>query len=112
MTRTPLSLTTKSKHWLRRKIISLKAIWLMDRFRLEKAGAELINIIKSSKENVYKNLAKLLNNPSTFYKTYWSIMKAFINSKKQAIIPQLLVNNKLISNFREKTNIFNDFFVQ
>ena len=84
----------------------------MDRFRLEKAGAELINIIKSSKENVYKNLAKLLNNLSNFYKTYWSIMKAFINSKKTAIFPRLLVNNKLISNFREKTNIFNDFFVQ
>ena len=28
------------------------------------------------------------------------------------IIPPLLVNNKLISDFREKANIFNDFFVQ
>ena len=31
---------------------------------------------------------------------------------KKATIPALLVNNNLISNFREKTNIFNDFFVQ
>ena len=29
---------------------------------------------------------------------------------KKATIPALLVNNNLISNFREKTNIFNDFF--
>ena len=30
----------------------------VDRVRLQKAGAELINIIKSSKEYFYKNLAK------------------------------------------------------
>ena len=33
-------------------------------------------------------------------------------AKKTPIIPLLLVNNNLISNFRGKTNIFNDFFVQ
>ena len=42
---------------------------VVDRDRLQKAGAELINVIKSSKENFY-------------IKTYWSIMKAFINGKK------------------------------
>ena len=39
-------------------------------------------------------------------------MKTFINGKKTPIIPPLLVNNNLISNFRGKANIFNDFFVQ
>ena len=39
-------------------------------------------------------------------------MKTFVNGKKSPIIPPLLVNNNLISNFREKDNIFNDFFVQ
>ena len=33
-------------------------------------------------------------------------------TKKNPIIPPLLVNNNLISNFRENTNIFNDFFAQ
>ena len=74
--------------------------------------AELINIIKSSKENFYNNLAKKLNDPSTSNKTYWSTMKTFINGKKNIIIPLLLVNSKLISNFREKANNFNDFYVQ
>ena len=39
-------------------------------------------------------------------------MKTSINGKKTPILPPLLVNNNLISNFREKANIFNDFFVQ
>ena len=84
----------------------------VDRARLQKAVAELINIIKSSKENFYNNLAKKLNDLNTSSKAYWSITKAFVNGKKTPIIPPLLVNNNLISNFREKTSIFNDFFVQ
>ena len=38
----------------------------VDRVRLQKAVAELINIIKSSKENFYNNLAKKLNGPKHF----------------------------------------------
>ena len=38
---------------------------VVDQVRLQKADAELINIIKSSKENFYNNLAKKLNDPST-----------------------------------------------
>ena len=54
----------------------------VDRVRLQKAGAELINIIKSSKENFYNNLAKKINDINTSRKTYWSIMKTFVNDKK------------------------------
>ena len=35
-------------------------------------------------------------------------MMTFINSKKNST----MVNNNLISNFLEKANVFNDFFVQ
>ena len=71
-----------------------------------------MKIIKSSKENFYYSLAKKLNDPTTSSQTYWSIMKTFVNGKKTPIIPPLLVNNNLISNFREEANILNDFFVQ
>ena len=54
----------------------------VDHVRLQKAGAELINIIKSSKENFYNNLAKKLNDPNASNKMYWSIMKTFINGEK------------------------------
>ena len=63
---------------------------VVDRVRLQKAGAELTNIIKSSKENFYNNLAKRLNNPSTSNKTYWSIMKTFINGKKAPYYPTII----------------------
>ena len=62
----------------------------VDRVRLRKAGAELTNIIKSSKENFYNNLAKKLNDPSTSDKTYWSMMKTFINCKK-SYYPTIIV---------------------
>ena len=84
----------------------------VDRVRLQKAGAELVNIIKSSKENFYNNLVKKFNNPSNSNKMYWSIIKTSINGKKTPIISPLLVNNKLIFNFRKKSNIFINFFVQ
>ena len=65
-------------------------------------------IEKKNSSKTYWSIAKHF----TSSKTYWSIMKTFVNSKKTPIIPPLLVNNNLISNFREKANIFNNFFVQ
>ena len=78
------------------------------RVRLQKAGTELKNITKSSKENFYNNLAKKLNDPSSSSKTYWSRMKTFINGKKSLLSHYYWS----IINFREKTNIFSYFFVQ
>ena len=49
------------------------------------------------------------NDPKTNAKTYWSILKTFYNGKKVLIIPPLLINNKLISDFKLKANYFNDF---
>ena len=78
--------------------------------RLQKAGAELIKT-KSSKGNFYSNLAKKLNDPNISNKTCRSIMKTFNNCKKNPIIPPLLINNNLVSNLKERANMFNDFFV-
>ena len=51
-----------------------------------------------------------LNDPTTTAKTYWSILKSFYNDSKIPLIPPLLVNNKIVSDFTEKANLFNDFF--
>ena len=84
----------------------------INRVRLQQPGAELINIIKSSNENFYNKLVKKLKSSNTSNKTYWSLMKSFVNGKKAPIISPLLFNNNLISNFKEKANIFYDFFAQ
>ena len=62
----------------------------MDRFRLQKADAELINIMKSSRKNFYINLAKKLNDPNTSSKTYWSIMTTFVEGKKNSCYPNII----------------------
>ena len=51
-----------------------------------------------------------LNDLKTSAKTYWSILKFFYNDSKIPLIPPLLVNNKIVSDFTEKANLFNDFF--
>ena len=42
--------------------------------------------------------------------TYWKIISRFLNNKKFSAIPPLLVNGEIISNFSQKTSIFNKFF--
>ena len=42
---------------------------VVDRVKLQKVGAELINIINSSKQNFYNHLGKKLYDPSTSNKT-------------------------------------------
>ena len=51
-----------------------------------------------------------LANPSTSSKTYWPILKIFVNGKKIPIIPPLLVKDKFVTNFLEKTNLLSEFF--
>ena len=62
------------------------------------------------KTSYYKNLGKKLNDPTLQSKTYWCILKGFCNCKRVAVIPSLLVNNKFVTDFKAKANIFNDFF--
>ena len=59
-------------------------------------------------EKFYYKLSTKLANPSTSSKTYWSILKTFVNSKKVPIIPPFPL--KFVTNFLEKAYLFNEFF--
>ena len=65
---------------------------------------------KSEKGKFYYKLSTKLANPFTSSKTYWSILKTFVNGKKVPIILPLLVNDKFLTNFLEKDNLFSEFF--
>ena len=65
--------------------------------------------ILEAKEKYIRESQKLID-PLTEPKTYWKIINRFSNNKKTPIIPPLLVNNKIISNFSEKANLFNKYF--
>ena len=49
-------------------------------------------------------------NPLTSTKTYWSILKSFVNNKKISCIPPLLHENTYIAKYKHKGELFNNFF--
>ena len=71
---------------------------------------EINDLITSTNDLYYNNLAKRLNNSLLQAKTYWSILKTFYNDKKIPIIPPLLIDDKFVTDIQTKANIFNKFF--
>ena len=71
---------------------------------------DISEMISIRKNEYYDHLSKKLNNPNTCAKTYWSILKSFYKVTKVLLIPPLLVNNKTVSDFTEKANLFDDLF--
>ena len=77
--------------------------------KLQTISTELSEMILKRKEDYYCVLSDKLSDPHTSAKSYWSILKTLYNAKKIPLIPTL-INNKLISNFKEKKNHSNAFF--
>ena len=77
---------------------------------LNKLSEDLTNAITNSKLTYYRRIASKLNDPNSAPKTYWSILKSFVNGKKIPLIPPILVKDQLVTNFLEKANLFNEFF--
>ena len=77
--------------------------------KLQTITTELSEIILKRKKDYYHLLSDKLNDPHTSAKSYWSILKTLYNGK-EIPLPPILINNKLISNFKEKANHFNAFF--
>ena len=48
----------------------------------------------------------------TSLKTYWSILKTLINNKKIPCIPTLLQDNKCVTDFKKKAELYNLFFAK
>ena len=53
---------------------------------------EINDLITSTKDLNYNNLAKRLNNPLLQTKPYWSILKTFYNDKNIPIIPNIPIS--------------------
>ena len=56
-------------------------------------------------------MSSRLADPLTSSKTYWSILKTFLNNKKIPCIPLLFHENQFITDFKEKAELFNHYFV-
>ena len=66
--------------------------------------------IETSKERYYARIANRLNNTQKSSKTYWSLLKIFLNNKKILLIPLLFYKNCFITDFKEKAELSNSFF--
>ena len=78
--------------------------------KLEHLQNRLNNSIDSSKHNYYLRMVNKLNSIQKSSKAYWSLLKSFLNNKKIPIIPPILHNNALVTDFKKKAELFNCYF--
>ena len=69
-------------------------------------------LTESNKERYYLRISKKLMDPMTSAKTYWSILKSLLNNKKIPCIPPLFHQNKYVTDFKKKAELFNCFFAK
>ena len=77
-------------------------------FLLEKVKALQYQLHISIEES--NKLSSRLADPLTIPKAYWSILKTFSNNKKIPCILPLFHENKFITDYKEKAELFNHFF--
>ena len=64
------------------------------------------SLVENAREKYLLSQSQKLSHPDTGTKTYWSILKNFLNKNKFPIIPHLFHLNKFITNFQEKATFF------
>ena len=69
-----------------------------------------INLSNRLSKHISHLLRKKLSDPNTRQKSFWTVYKRIINSKKQTNIPPLIENDVFISDFLQKADILNDVF--
>ena len=81
----------------------------VDYLKLQNTIKELSELISTRKNDYNLHHANKLIDSTTSFKTYWSILKTFYNGRKIPIIPPLLINYKLETDFKKKAHHFNAF---
>ena len=66
-------------------------------------------MITSNKEKYHSNLGLKMNNPPTHFKTYFSLLKTLVSGRKVPHITVIQIDNKFITNSKEKAKIFSDY---
>ena len=79
---------------------------------LNKLSEDLTNAITNSKSACHRRIPSKLNDPNSAPKADRSILKSFVNNKKIPLIPPILVNDQLVTQFLEKANLYNEFVTQ
>ena len=80
--------------------------------KLDALQAKLQSSINFFQFKYYRKISKKLSDPSTSPKCYWTLLKTLLNGRKIPCIPPLFHDNKFITDFKEKSEIFNSFFAK
>ena len=73
---------------------------------------KIVNLTNDLRDRYYTRISNKLNDSPVPPKAYWSILKMFLNNKKTPIILPLFYENRFITDFEKKTELFNSFFAK
>ena len=73
--------------------------------------AEGSRMIEGANRNYFLKAWKTLAGPGTPSKTYWPLINTVLNKAKIPIMPSLLENGLFVTDFTEKAQLFNDYFI-
>ena len=80
-------------------------------FKLFQSCQSQLSSLTASLKNKYSSkVAKKLLDPSTSTKTYGSILKIFLKNKRIPVFAPIFHDNKFITDFKQKGEIFNSHF--
>jgi len=81
-----------------------------DKLRVDAFREECQDAIKVEKEKHLNYLGSKLASKETSKKLYWKIINKIMNKCKAPKIPPIIFNNEIVTNFKDKANIFVNFF--
>ena len=83
-----------------------------DHDNVRKVQNETNKLIKEAKSPYYCNLGSKLSDPNAGQKEFWSAYRKIVNKKQNTNIPPIIKDGRYISDFKEKANIFNEYFAK
>ena len=80
--------------------------------KLETLHNLIYETMESCKSKYYENISKKLCSKAIAPKYYWSLLKTMLNDKKVPCIPPIFHDNKFVTDFSKKADLFNSFFAK
>ena len=113
--RDPPWMTTKIKEFISQKNKLYSRIkksnnGVLSKQLLQSLQQHLSKSIENAKKKYFFRISEKLNNPKTSIKCYWSLIKTLLNGKKVPCIPPVYDNNRYVTDFKEKCQLFNSYF--
>ena len=82
------------------------------RQNLSSLQRRLCDLVDGSKQKYFLRLTQKLNIIQKSTKAYWALSKICLNNRKTLVIPPLFHNNKFVTDFKGKAELFNSFFAK